>query len=133
MTGKFKAFLDRQKEGIKRAQDKRIIRSAGRQERVAQRETERFETESKRLERQEALETRRARIRKQQAISRPKGTSTGGRASSAFGSFQDFATDFSKRQAGQSALAPTISMGPSPARKPPLKRRMKARKKRKKR
>lgn len=130
MTGKFKAFLDRQKEGIKRAQDKRIIRSAGRQERVAQRETERFETESKRLERQEALETRRARIRKQQAISRPKGTSTGGRASSAFGSFQDFATDFSKRQ---SALGPSVQFGPSPARKPPLKRRMKARKKRKKR
>jgi len=59
---------------------------------------QRFEREKVRLEREGELEIGRARIRKTQEIARPKGATTGGISRGAFAGFQNFASDFARRQ-----------------------------------
>lgn len=85
--GKVSEFIERQKEGVRRAREKK-----------AEREGERFMRDKMRLERQEMLEERRAGIRAQQAKHIPK---VGRRTSSAKGTwegFRNYATDFSQKQ-----------------------------------
>ncbi len=63
---KFARFITRQKEGMRAAREKKETRV-----------TERFEQQKTRLEREGEIEERRARIRKQQAVARPKGAPVG--------------------------------------------------------
>ena len=92
-------------------------------ERREEREQQRFEFETKRLMRQEELEQRRARIRKQQAVApvtaRARRTTGVGRA---FAGFQTFATEFARRQ----EPAPQVARVAAPrrvARPAPVRRR----------
>ena len=90
--GKVSQFVERQKEGMRRAKEKKEAREA-----------ERFMRDKMRLERQEMLEERRARIREQQARHMPKGSKRT-TARGMFSGFQDYATGFAQRQQAPSAV-----------------------------
>lgn len=128
--GKVYEFIERQKEGVRRASEKRESRQQVREARRSERETKQYARESQRLARESALEERRAAIREQQAKHAPKGGAARPSGGGVWGGFRSYATGFAQQQQQQRA-APSglggfnlgIGTSEQPAVKPIAKRK----------
>ena len=70
-----------------------------------------YETDKETLDRDIELEKRKAKIRNEQSKSQPKPGQKVPEKKSAFGMFQDFATDFARRQNNGPSAVGSLNMG----------------------
>ncbi len=121
-------FIDDIKLKIRQDRERRNLQKSKEAEFKVLEDKKKYETTKKTLDRDIKLEIRKAKIRKQQAISPQK---AGDKAQqpekkSAFASFQDFATDFAQRQSQGPSAVGSLNMGfgqPLEKHKPKKKRK----------
>ncbi len=97
-------FIDDIKLKIKQDRERRNLEKAKQAEFKVLKDKKNYELTTESLDRGIEIEIRKAKIRKQQAISPPKPGTKAPEQKSAFGKFQDYCDDFSSNQKTKSIV-----------------------------
>ncbi len=122
-------FIEDIKLRIRQDRERRNLEKAKDAEFKVLEDKKQYDTTKETLDRDIEIEIRKAKIRKQQAISPQKAGTKAPEQKSTFGKFQDFASDFANRQPQGKSIVGDFGMGFGP---PPDKPKHKVRRKRKK-
>ena len=125
-------FIDDIKLKIRQDRERRNLQKSKDAEFKVLEDKKQYQLTKESLDNDIELEIRKAKIRKQQAISPPKPGTKAPEQKSAFGKFQDYATDFANRQPQGKSIVGDFGMGSGPPADKPDKPKHKVRRKRKK-
>lgn len=124
-------FIDGIKQKVRQDRERRNLQKAKEAEFKVIEDKKKYETSKETLDRDIELEIRKAKIRRQQSILKPKQDEQ--KQKSAFGKFQDFATDFANNQSKTTSMIGDFNMGFDSSQEPKDKPRYKTKKRKKKR
>ena len=103
-------FIEKAKIGIKQKREEMTLQAEKDKEIRELRRVKEHDKQKTELEREAELETIRAEIRKKQSIS-PQKAGNNAQQKSAFGKFQDFATDFANNQSKAKSMVGDFNFG----------------------
>ncbi len=107
-------FIDDIKLKIKQDRERRNLEKSKQAEFKVLNDKKNYELTTESLDRDIEIEMRKAKIRKQQAISPQKAGTKAPEQKSAFGKFQDFATNYANNQPKGQSMFGNLGMGVSP-------------------